>query len=324
MRSILCFGEALIDFHAEGDDGHGYPRAFVPFAGGAPANVAVAVARLGGPARFAGMLGTDLFGDLLLDSLRRAGVAVDDVVRTGEANTALAFVALDAHGERSFSFYRPPSADLLFRPHHFRAAAFDGTAIFHVCSNSMTDPALAEATREGMRRARAAGALVSFDLNLRPALWPQGVEPRPLLWPALELADLLKLSAEEFDYLAADGEAALLERLWQGRARLLVVTDGAASMRWFTPGAHGELPSYRVPAVDSTAAGDAFVGSLLYRLAAQAIGPAELPALATDLPRLHATLRFAAAAGALTVTRQGSFSAMPDAAEVQAFMESRA
>jgi fructokinase len=321
MRSILCFGEALIDFHAEGSDERGFPRAFVPFAGGAPANVAVAVARLGGRARFAGMLGTDLFGDLLLESLRHSGVAVDDVVRTGEANTALAFVALDARGERSFSFYRPPSADLLFRPCHFRAGAFADTAIFHVCSNSMTDPALAEATREGMRRAHAAGALVSFDLNLRPALWPRDADAHPTLWDALVLADLVKLSAEEFAYLAIDGEAAVLERLWRGRSRLLVVTDADAPLRWFAPGAQGELPAYRVPAVDSTAAGDAFVGSLLYRLAAQEIGPGELPALLADLPRLHATLRFAAAAGALTVTRQGSFSAMPDAAEVLAFMD---
>jgi fructokinase len=251
-------------------------------------------------------------------------VAVDDVVRTGEANTALAFVALDARGERSFSFYRPPSADLLFRPCHFRAGAFADTAIFHVCSNSMTDPALAEATREGMRRAHAAGALVSFDLNLRPALWPRDADAHPTLWDALVLADLVKLSAEEFAYLAVDGEAAVLERLWRGRTRLLVVTDADAPLRWFAPGAQGELPAYRVPAVDSTAAGDAFVGSLLYRLAAQEIGPDELPALVADLPRLHATLRFAAAAGALTVTRQGSFSAMPDAAEVLAFMESRA
>lgn len=324
MRSILCFGEALIDFHAEGSDEHGFPRAFVPFAGGAPANVAVAVARLGGRARFAGMLGTDLFGDLLLESLRHSGVAVDDVVRTGEANTALAFVALDARGERSFSFYRPPSADLLFRPCHFRAGAFADTAIFHVCSNSMTDPALAEATREGMRRAHAAGALVSFDLNLRPALWPRDADAHPTLWDALVLADLVKLSSEEFAYLAVDGEAAVLERLWRGRTRLLVVTDADAPLRWFAPGAQGALPAYRVPAVDSTAAGDAFVGSLLYRLAAQEIGPDELPALVADPTRLHATLRFAAAAGALTVTRQGSFSAMPDAAEVLAFMESRA
>ncbi|WP_243047800.1 carbohydrate kinase [Dyella sp. RRB7] len=324
-RTILCFGEALIDFHSEGGDESGFPRSFVPYAGGAPANVAVAVARLGGSAAFAGMLGQDLFGDFLLDSLRRAGVDTRGVARTGEANTALAFVALDAHGERSFSFYRPPSADLLFRPGHFHEQSFRDAAVFHVCSNSMTDAALAETTREGMRRARDAGALVSFDLNLRLALWPRDVAPRPLLWPALQLADVVKLSAEEFAWLADDeGEEATLERLWQGHARLVVVTDGANTLRWFHPDADGELPVYAVPAVDTTAAGDAFVGGLLCQLGMLDAGPDRLDQLVSALPRLHAVLRFAAACGALTVTRQGSFSAMPDEAEVLSFMETYA
>ena len=320
-RPILCFGEALIDFHAEGTDANGFPRAFVPFAGGAPANVAVAVARLGGNARFAGMLSHDPFGDFLLDSLRRAGVEVQDVARTDEANTALAFVSLDARGERSFNFYRPPSADLLFRPEHFRADAFADLAVFHVCSNSMTDPALAETTREGMRRAQAAGALVSFDLNLRPALWPRASNPRPSVWPALHLADVVKLCAEEYAWLAEDG--ALLERLWQGRTRLLVVTDGPRPLRWFRPDAHGELPCPQVEAVDTTAAGDAFVGGLLCKLAALD-GAGAFEALLRDPAALHDMLAFAAACGALTVTRQGSFTAMPSAREVTAFLESHA
>lgn len=324
MRSILCFGEALIDFHAEGRDERGFPRAYVPFAGGAPANVAVAVARLGGSARFAGMLGTDLFGDLLLDSLRHAGVETRDVARTGEANTALAFVTLDAHGDRSFSFYRPPAADLLFRPQHFRADAFADTAVFHVCSNSMTEPAAAETTREGMRRARAAGALVSFDLNLRPALWPHAADVHAQVWPALTLADVVKLSSEELAWLAGGDEAGAIARLWQGRARLLVVTDGARALRWFHPDGAGELPVYRVRAVDSTAAGDAFVGALLLQLAGQRIDPAGLDALVADLPRLHRVLHHAAAAGALAVTRKGSFTALPDSAEVLAFLEAHA
>jgi fructokinase len=323
-RTILCFGEALIDFHSEGGDEFGFPRSFVPYAGGAPANVAVAAARLGGAAAFAGMLGQDLFGDFLLDSLQRAGVDTHGVARTGEANTALAFVALDAKGERSFSFYRPPSADLLFRPEHFSDDSFREAAVFHVCSNSMTDPQLAQTTREGMRRARAAGALVSFDLNLRPALWPHDVEPRELLWPALELADVVKLSAEEFTWLAVDGEEATLERLWTGHARLLIVTDGPNRLRWFHPDADGELPVYAVPAVDTTAAGDAFVGGLLCKLAGLDATSDRLDRLVTELPRLHAALRFAAACGALTVTRQGSFAAMPDEAEVLGFMETYA
>ncbi|OOG59718.1 carbohydrate kinase [Rhodanobacter sp. C03] len=323
-RPILCFGEALIDFHAEGGDGSGFARHFVPFAGGAPANVAVAVARLGGAARFAGMLARDRFGDFLLHSLQQAGVGTDDVKRTDTANTALAFVTLDAHGERSFSFYRERTADLLFRPEHFRADTFRDIAVLHVCSNSMTDPALAATTREGMQRAYGAGALVSFDLNLRPALWPADVDPHPLLWPALHLADVVKLSAEEFTWLARDGEQAALDRLWQGRTRLVVVTDGAKPLRWFHPDVEGELPCYPVEAVDATAAGDAFVGGLLCCLAELAVAPERIDQLVTELPRLHAMLRFAAAGGALTATRQGSFAAMPRGDEVLAFMEGQA
>jgi len=328
-RSILCFGEALIDMHAQAFDGRGFAQQLRPFAGGAPANTAVAVARLGGHARFAGMLAQDRFGDFLLDNLQQAGVDTADVARTDAANTALAFVTLDARGERSFSFYRPPAADLLFRTEHFRARAFDDTAAFHACSNSLTDPALAEATLEGMRRARRAGTLVSFDLNLRPALWPRDGEPREPSWQALQLADVVKLSAEEFAWLADDsegasGEDALLERLWRGATRLLMVTDAERPLRWFRPGDRGELPGYRVDAVDSTGAGDAFVGGLLHQFAAQGIGPGELDGWIDERSRLHAALRYASACGALAVTRPGSFAAMPAAAEVTRFMETHA
>jgi len=122
---IVCFGEALIDMLAQPPATPDAPRAFLQFAGGAPANVSVAVARLGGDSHFVGMLGNDMFGDFLLQSLREAGVATDGVVRTDEARTALAFVALDARGERSFSFYRPPSADMLFRAAHFDRLGFE-------------------------------------------------------------------------------------------------------------------------------------------------------------------------------------------------------
>ncbi|HEY8681932.1 MAG TPA: PfkB family carbohydrate kinase, partial [Rhodanobacter sp.] len=201
---------------------------------------------------------------------------------------------------------------------------FGDVAVFHVCSNSMTDPTLSATTREGMQRAHGAGALVSFDLNLRPALWPAEIDPRPLLWPALHLADVVKLCAEEFAWLAVDGEQAALDRLWLGRTRLVVVTDGAKPLRWFHPDAEGELPCYAVDAIDTTAAGDAFVGGLLCRLAGLDVTPERIDQLVTELPRLHAMLRFAAACGALTVTRQGSFAAMPDQDEVRAFMDTHA
>lgn len=326
MSSILCFGEALIDFHAQPQGGAGQPPAFVPFAGGAPANVAVAAARLGGNARFAGMLARDMFGDFLLKSLTELGVGTEDIARTDEARTALAFVAHDEKGDRSFSFYRPPAADLLFRPEHFRPGAFDGLAVFHVCSNSLTEAAIAATTVEGMRRARAAGALVSFDMNLRPALWPKDEAPLPRLWETLNEADVIKLSAEEFAFIhaGAGSDDAVLERLWRGKARLLLVTDGPEPMRWFTRSARGTLKGYSVDAVDTTAAGDAFVGGLLARLAAEEVTPERFDALVADEARLVGLIRFAAAAGAITATRKGSFTAIPDQAEVKAFMEKHA
>jgi fructokinase len=163
------------------------------------------------------MFGRDLFGDLLLRDLAAAGVDTAHTRRTEVANTALAFVSRDAQGERSFSFYRPPSADLLFRESDFDEALFADTAIFHAGSCSLTEAAIAEATLAGMRRARDAGALVSFDMNLRPALWPCGEDPSPRLWSALALADLVKLSREEMEFLVdkSGGESAVMERLWR-------------------------------------------------------------------------------------------------------------
>ncbi|MCL1633714.1 carbohydrate kinase [Luteimonas sp. SX5] len=324
--TIVCFGEALIDFLAQPPQTADSPRAFLQFAGGAPANVAVAVAHLGGDTQFVGMLGADMFGDFLLDSLHGAGVGTDFVVRTEQAKTALAFVALDADGERSFSFYRPPSADLLFRAEHYAPTCFDGAAAFHVCSNSLTETGIAHATLAGMGRAHEAGALVSMDLNLRPALWAQDVDPHPRLWDALQAADLVKLARSELEYLAAPSggdEEAVLARLWRGRTQIVVVTDGAAPVRWYTRASAGDVPSFDVRAVDTTAAGDAFVGGLLFRLARHGIDGAHLPGFLSDTAALADALRFAAAAGGLAVTRNGAFAAMPRLSDVQALLEAR-
>lgn len=322
MPSIVCFGEALIDFLARPPQAPDAPRQFTQYAGGAPANVAVAVAKLGGAAAFIGMLGRDLFGDFLLASLRGAGVNTEHVLRTDAANTALAFVSLDAEGERRFSFYRPPAADLLFRVQDFRPEWFRSAAVFHVCSNSLTEAAIAEATLTGMRQARQAGALVSMDLNLRPSLWPKELDPRPRLWSALVEADLVKLSATELAFLTEPlgGEAAVLAELWRGRPRLLVVTDGPGPMRYCTRTAAGRLDAFSINTVDTTAAGDAFTAGLLQQLMEAGIHATDLDTLASDTGRMRSVLRFAAACGALTATRHGSFAAVPTLAEVQAFL----
>ena len=323
MSKIVCFGEVLIDFLAVRGAEPGAPRAFLQFAGGAPANVAVAAARLGAESQFVGMLGRDMFGDFLLDQLRRAGVGTDYVVRTSAANTALAFVALDDKGERSFSFYRPPAADLLFRADDFQAACFRDAAIFHVCSNSLTEHEIAETTLMGMTLAREAGALISVDLNLRPALWPARVDPTPRLWQMLQMADLVKLAHNELDYLAAPlgGESAALQKLFAGRARLVTVTNGAGALHWYTPATQGSVATFSVRAIDTTAAGDAFVGGVLCSLAGRGVNRQTFVEFAADAAAVEEVLRFGAASGALATTRNGAFEAMPSRAEVNGLIQ---
>ncbi|HEY5803380.1 MAG TPA: carbohydrate kinase [Lysobacter sp.] len=316
--AIACFGEALIDFLAL-PAAPGQPRLFAEYAGGAPANVAAAVARLGGNARFVGMLGVDMFGEFLMSQLREMGVDTRFCVHTSAARTALAFVSLDEDGERSFSFYRPPAADLLFREDHFETACFDDAAVLHVCSNSLTEADIAATTLAGMRLARSAGALVSMDLNLRPSLWPEGFDPAPRLWDALAEADLVKLCRSEADFLIrrSGDEKAMLRRLWQGHARCVLVTDGGKPVRWYTRSADGVAPTFAVTVTDTTAAGDAFVGGLLHRLVERGAGVDRLVDLLDDRVALTDALRHAAAAGALATTRNGAFAAMPSRAELE-------
>lgn len=322
MNTVCCFGEALIDFHGKPS---GAAPVFTAHPGGAPANVSVAVARLGGRAAFVGMFGRDMFGDLLLRELDAAGVDTTHARRTDAANTALAFVSHAANGERDFSFYRPPSADLLFRDSDFDASIFGTGTVFHAGSCSMSEPGSAAVTLQGMTHARHAGALVSYDMNLRPPLWPRGEDPAPTIWRALELADFVKLSAEELAFLAAPGdEKAVFTRLWNSGAKLVIITDGERAARWFTPQARGERRTFPVRAVDTTGAGDAFVGGCLYQFAQAGLDAAAFGAFAADTNRLDATLRFASACGALAVTRAGSFAAMPALAEVEVFLEQHA
>ncbi|MGH8110855.1 MAG: carbohydrate kinase family protein [Rhodanobacteraceae bacterium] len=323
MNTVYSFGEALIDFHGIAD---GPAPVFTAHPGGAPANVAVATARLGGRAAFVGMLGRDIFGDLLLHELSSAGVDTQYTRRTDAAHTALAFVAHTTQGERSFSFYRPPAADLLFTPSDFDAATFAPGSIFHAGSCSMSEPAAAAATLYGMSQAHAVGALVSFDMNLRSALWPHGEDPAPTIWRALALADCVKLSAEELAFLAASAgsESDAFARLWTGAAQLVLVTDRDRPIRWLTPTTHGAYPAFAARAVDTTGAGDAFIAGCLYGLARAGIEPRSLSAFAASSERVGRLLRFAAACGALAVMRAGSFSAMPTLAEVEALLETQA
>lgn len=321
----LSFGEALIDFRRGDPDHPAELPAFVAHPGGAPANVAVAIAKLGAHSAFIGMLSTDLFGNLLCDQMSRAGVDLSYAIRTVHARTALAFVNHDSMGERDFTFYRQSSADLLFRTRHFREKAFARASVFHACSNSLTESRIAKATFSGMLRARDKGILVSFDMNLRPALWNSREDPMPRLLEAMAISDLIKLSAEEFDFAcsAAGGHEAFVKHLWQYAPRLLIVTDGSNPVRWFTPTGHGFLPVISRTPVDPTGAGDAFMGGILYRFIADKLSVQALTALSNNPEYRNDLLRFASACGTASVMQTGSFSAMPALGTVRSLLTSR-
>jgi len=324
-QKIVCFGEALIDMLAQPWPDNNATHAFVPYAGGAPANVAVAVAKLGGEAWFAGMLGADMFGDFLYQSFQQIGVNTNTIVRTDKAKTALAFVALDEQGERSFSFYRPPAADLLFGPEHFHENCFTNTGAFHVCSNSLTEEGIRQTVLYGMQRARDNGAVVAMDMNFRLNLWPQGANPLPFIWQALSLADLVKLSREELEYLAQSygggetGAEKVRQKLLENKTQLLIITDGANPIHWYTSNQKlkGMVTSFSVKAQDTTGAGDAFVGGLLFRIGQLSGLGQGFSLFCENIKSITDAVKFGAATGALAVTRKGSFAAMPSLAEVE-------
>ncbi|SHE55420.1 fructokinase [Modicisalibacter ilicicola DSM 19980] len=320
MTPVIAFGEALVDMLSSrlGDDAGTGPETFTPYAGGAPANVAVACARLGVPSRFLGMLGADHFGDFLARELAAHGVDTSGVVRTRDSRTALAFVSRDADGERTFDFYRPPAADLLYRIEDLPARVFDRPAILHLCSNSLTEDPITQTTMRLAEMARRADCLVSVDANLRHNLWHDGHAEIARVTQLLDHAHLVKLSREELDYLRGDhpADAWLAERLAAG-VRLIVITDGAGDVEARGVDLAFRVTPPRVKAVDTTAGGDAFIGGLLAMLAEDGIGGDWY----RDEPRLRRALDIACRCGAHAVTRPGAYVALPTRADLEALRE---
>lgn len=312
---VMAFGEALIDFLSNGATQAGELESFTKYPGGAPANVAVAVARLGGNSHFAGQVGDDAFGHFLKDSLESYGVNTASMLMTKEAKTALAFVSLDQSGERSFEFYRSPSADILFREENFDSAWFAGKGVFHTCSNTLTEEAITQATLAGVRMAREADWIVSIDVNLRINLWQDHKVNTKRVIDWMQSGDVVKASLEELEVLA-DNPLTLIDESLEAGVSLFVLTDGGNPIRFFTK-AHGKgvISTPTMDVKDTTAAGDAFVGGLLYQLAQKCGDRSSLLALSQDV--LLDIIRFAAACGADSVTKLGAYPSLPTLEEAQ-------
>ncbi len=319
MPTVIAHGELLIDFVPTISGGTLIEApAFIKAPGGAPANVAVGLARLGVSAGFMGQVGDDAFGHFLAQTLYENGVEVSSLKFSTAARTALAFVSLKADGERDFIFYRHPSADMLYRPDDVDEAAIRAARVFHFGSISLIGEPARSATLKALEIAQAAGALISYDPNLRLPLWPSAETARQgirLAWP---FAHLIKISEEELAFLAeTDDPAKATCKLWHPDLKLLVITRGQVGCRYVTTQFTGEVAGFSVDAIDATGAGDAFVAGLLK-------GLLEQPDAWNDETHLRALCRYANAVGALTTTRRGAIPALPTATEVAAFLQSAA
>ncbi len=304
--SVVCFGELLIDFVAlESGVTVGEASGFQKAPGGAPANVAVAVSRLGHKSAFMGQVGDDPFGHYLAGVLEADDVDVRGLRFSSEARTALAFVSLAAGGERSFVFYRHPSADMLMRPADVLLNVVDGYDIFHFGSITLIDEPVRSATLLAAQHARTQHKLVSYDPNLRLALWPDEEAARQGMLTGLNYAHIVKISDEELEFLGGR-----LEDLWREEMQLILVTHGADGATAYTRQDTYHMPGFSVSPVDTTGAGDGFVAGVLVGI---------LENRADYLHRMKEILCFANAVGALATTGRGAIPALPLRASVDAF-----
>ena len=321
MPTVLSLGEALIDFVAtcSGVSLMDCPG-FIKAPGGAPANVAVALARLGVETAFLGKVGEDAFGRFLERTLAEAGVDTRFMVFDPDYHTGLAFVSLQADGERDFAFFRNPSADMLYRPDEVPDAALAECRIYHFGSITLIQEPSRAATLETLQRAHAAGAWISYDPNLRPPLWSNLETARREILAALPLADVVKISEEEAEFLYGPGSVAeQAGRVLDAGPALVAITRGGQGSYLATRGAAVDLPAFSVEVVDTTGAGDGFVAGMLRSLLQDALPPDQLHA--EGLRRMG---RFAGAVGALACTQKGAIPALPTLREVEALLEASA
>ncbi|WP_076419339.1 carbohydrate kinase [Colwellia sp. UCD-KL20] len=312
MKSVICFGEALIDFLNINrfEEKPLWLNEFRQYPGGAPANVAVAIAKLGGTSLFAGQVGKDSFGDFLEEALTCYQVDTRLMSRHPTAKTALAFVTLDEEGDRSFTFFREATADLLFKPSQIDENWFTHSSIFHFCSNTLTNEDITETTQFAVTIAKNKGLTISFDVNLRHNLWVNESVNIERVNALAEQAHVLKYSKDELDFLAQGEQKPYIENLITQGVLLVLVTDGPDTIHYYSSTCAGTVNPPRVKAVDTTAGGDAFIGGFLFGLnKVSQTSPAKLHL--TSVNSIIPLINFAAACGAHAVTKPGAFPALP-------------
>ena len=316
--TLFSIGEALIDMiPSKAGCAFAEVPSFSPRTGGAPANVCGAFVRLGGRGALLTQLGDDPFGHKIADELTAHGIDMSRVCFTDKANTALAFVSLEADGNRTFSFYRKPSADLLYAPEQVDASWFEEAYALHFCSVSLVDSPMRHAHLAAISAARDAGAIVSFDPNLRFPLWPDKALLKETVLQFIPLAHVLKISDEELEFLTGTADIKqALPHLFVGDVQLIIYTCGSDGAYAFTRSTNAFAACEKVKAVDTTGAGDAFIGSFLWQLSRDGITRDELAKLKHT--KLKNYLAFSNKYCGISVQAHGAIDSYPTLAQMQA------
>lgn len=313
IPTIVCLGEALIDFIAETPGALSRVTQFKKCSGGAPANVAVGVARLGANCGFIGKVGLDPFGEFLIETLQQNGVNTRGIIRTHEAPTALAFVSRTQTGDRDFFFYRNPCADILLRKEELPQEWLQASRFLHVGGVSLTQDPSRQTTLYATQTARAHGATISFDPNLRLNLWENDLdECRRVTEKLLSVSDIFLPSEEELLQLMGTNDLNVaIERVLKLGPKIVCVKQGAAGIQAARQLERGDLekfhqPAFTVPVVDTTGAGDGFNAGFLNSLI-KGLGFRE-------------ALYQGCAVAAFVVTQIGAMSALPTQPQLDQFL----
>jgi len=302
MAKLIVIGEALIDFIPSSKGALSQVNSFERCPGGSVANVGAAAAKLGVESMLITKLGEDGFGDFLAEEIQKAGIDSRAITRTREAKTGLAFVSDSDGSDVEYLFYRAPAADMLLSPDDICESWFEPGDILHFCSVALVDAPCRLAHDKAIEIAREKGCLISFDVNLRPPLWDDLNELKELVLRYIPKADIVKVNDDELAFLGGDISAPHL-----------LVTLGSEGAQYIGAGLDVRGDGFNVPVVNTTGAGDTFIGTFLAQLIRD-------PGLLQDAAKCGAAIRFSNAAAAVVVGRAGALGAMPTEAEVRAFL----
>lgn len=313
LYDVVALGELLIDFTENGTSDQGNPL-FEANPGGAPCNVLAMLSKLGRSCGFVGKVGDDMFGSQLSKAVEQAGISVEGLVRDPEIRTTLAFVKTLADGDRDFSFYRNPGADMALTPEEIPEAMVSNAAIFHFGTLSLTHEPVRTATQKAVALAKASGALLSFDPNLRPPLWKSLEEAKSQIAWGLSQCDVLKISDNEIEFMTGQsdyGKGAAMLRAEYPNLRLVCVTAGAHGSYGFWKDLSVYQPACKLGGViETTGAGDTFCACVLNDILEHGLE-------SRTQEDLRQMLAFANTAAYLVTTKKGAIRAMPTREQVE-------